>query len=71
MLARQTDEYKTRPSRATELIYKGGKFGSDGIPMNPPPEKLASMLPPDLPLEAAWTGLARVVLNLDDFLTRE
>jgi hypothetical protein len=29
------------------------------------------MLPPDLPLEAAWTGVSRVLLNLDDFLTRE
>jgi hypothetical protein len=29
------------------------------------------MLPADLPLEAAWTGVARVLLNLDDFLTRE
>jgi hypothetical protein len=70
-LTRQSDEYKTKPSRATELIYKGGKFGPDGIPLNPPPPKLAAMLPPDLPLEAAWTGVARVLLNLDDFLTRE
>jgi hypothetical protein len=29
------------------------------------------MLPVDLPLEAAWTGVARVLLNTDDFLTRE
>ena len=70
-LTRQSDEYKTKPARATELIYKGGKFGPDGIPVNPPPPKLAAMLPPDLPLEAAWTGVARVLLNLDDFLTRE
>ena len=70
-IAVETDEYKTRPSRGTELIYKGGKFGPDGIPLNPPPPKLAAMLPADLPLEAAWTGVARVLLNLDDFLTRE
>ncbi len=70
-LAHQTDEYKTKPARATELIYKGGKFGPDGIPLNPPPPKLAAMLPADLQLEAAWTGVARVLLNLDDFLTRE
>ena len=70
-LARQEDEYRTKPSRATELIYKGGKFGPDGIPVNPPPPKLAAMLPADLPLEAAWTSVARVLLNLDDFLTRE
>jgi len=70
-IAVETDEYKTRPSRGTELIYKGGKFGPDGIPLNPPPPKLAAMLPADLPLEVAWTSVARVLLNLDDFLTRE
>ena len=37
----------------------------------PPPDKLAAMLPKDLPLEAAWTAVARVLLNADDFLTRE
>jgi hypothetical protein len=70
-LARQMDEYKTNPSRAIELIDKGGKFAPDGMPLNPPPAKLAAMLPPDMQLEAAWTGVARVLLNLDDFLTRE
>ncbi len=70
-VAVEADEYKTRPSRATELIYKGGKFGPDGNPLNPPPPKLAAMLPADLLLEAAWTGVARVLLNLDGFLTRE
>ncbi|HXB71980.1 MAG TPA: PSD1 and planctomycete cytochrome C domain-containing protein [Candidatus Acidoferrales bacterium] len=71
VLTHRVDEYKTKPSRATELIYKGGKFGPDGTPANPPPPKLAAMLPSDLLLEAAWTGVARVLLNLDDFLTRE
>jgi len=70
-LIQQWSEYKTKPARATELIYTGGKFGPDGIPINPPPPKLAAMLPADLTLEAAWTGVARVLLNLDDFLTRE
>jgi hypothetical protein len=70
-LAKQIDEYKTNPSRAIELIYKGGKFTADGQPVNPPPPKLAAMLPEDRPLEAAWTGVARVLLNTDDFLTRE
>ena len=70
-LVQEEDEYKTKPARATELIYKGGKFGPDGNPLNPPPPKLADMLPADLPLEAAWTGVSRVLLNLDDFLTRE
>jgi mono/diheme cytochrome c family protein len=71
LLNRRLDEYKTKPARATELIYKGGKFGPDGNPLNPPAPKLAAMLPADLPLEAAWTSVARVLLNLDDFLTRE
>jgi Protein of unknown function (DUF1553)/Protein of unknown function (DUF1549)/Planctomycete cytochrome C len=71
LLTHRLDEYRTKPSRATELIYKGGKFGPDGAPLNPPPPKLAAMLPADLPLEAAWTSVARVLLNLDDFLTRE
>ena len=70
-LARQTDDYKSKPSLAIELIYKGGKFNTEGIPENPPPAKLAAMLPKDLPLEAAWTAVARVLLNADDFLTRE
>jgi len=70
-LARQTEEYATNPSRAIELIYKGGKFSPEGVPVNPPPAKLAAMLPKDLPLEAAWTGVARVLFNLDDFLTRD
>jgi mono/diheme cytochrome c family protein len=70
-LARMTDEYKSHPSKATELVYKGGKFTPEGVPANPPPPKLAAMLPSDLQLEAAWTGVARVLLNLDDFLTRE
>jgi hypothetical protein len=70
-LARRIDEYETSPSLATELIYNGGKFKPDGLPENPPPPKLAALLPKDLALEAAWTGLSRVLLNLDDFLTRE
>ena len=70
-LARRLDEYKTNPSLATQLVFKGGKFKPDGLPENPPPEKLAKNLPPDLPLLAAWTGVSRVLLNLDDFLTRE
>ena len=70
-LAHQTEEYKTNPARAIELIYKGGKFSPEGVPANPPPQKLAAMLPKDLALEAAWTSVARVLLNLDDFLTRD
>ena len=70
-LARQMEEYKSNPSHALELIYKGGKFSPEGVPVNPPPAKLAAMLPKDLPLEAAWTGAARVLFNLDDFLTRD
>ena len=30
LLNRRLDEYKTKPARATELIYKGGKFGRTG-----------------------------------------
>ena len=70
-LASATDEYKTNPGRVLELIYKGGKFSPEGVPVNPPPPKLAAMLPKDLPLEAAWTAVARAMLNTDDFLTRE
>ena len=70
-LSRRLDEYKTKPALATELVYKGGKFLPDGKPENPPPAKLGERLPADLPLMAAWTGVSRVLLNLDDFLTRE
>ena len=65
------EEYRTNPSRAIELIYKGGKFNPEGVPADPPPAKLAAMLPKDMQLEAAWTGVARVLMNLDDFLTRD
>jgi hypothetical protein len=70
-LAARLDEYKTNPQLATQLFYKGGKFKPDGLPENPLPEKLAKNLPSDLSLLAAWTGVSRVLLNLDDFLTRE
>jgi hypothetical protein len=70
-LSRQLDYYKSHPSLAIELIYNGGKFTPEGKPENPPPPKLAAMLPKDLQLEAAWTAVARVLLNTDDFLTRE
>ena len=50
---------------------QGRQIPPDGTPVNPPPAKLAAMLPKDLSLEAAWTGVARVLLNTDDFLTRE
>jgi hypothetical protein len=68
---RRLDEYRTNPSLATELVFRGGKFRPDGLPENPPPAKLAANLPSDLSLFAAWTGVGRVLLNLDDFLTRE
>ena len=70
-LARELDEYKTNPSLAAQLIFKGAEFGPDGKAKYPPPPKLAKMLPADMPLEAAWAGVSRVLLNLDDFLTRE
>jgi hypothetical protein len=69
--AAQADEYRTHPARAIDLIYKGSKFTPEGVPDNPPPPKLAAVLPKDVPLEAAWTAVARVLLNADDFLTRE
>jgi hypothetical protein len=69
--AKQSDLYKTNPSLAVQLIYKGGKFLPDGQPVNPPPAKLAAMLPEDRSIEASWTGVARVLFNTDDFLTRE
>ena len=62
---------KTNPQLATQLFYRGGKFKPDGLPENPLPAQLAKNLPSDLPLLAAWTGVSRVLLNLDDFLTRE
>ncbi|MDQ2898186.1 MAG: PSD1 and planctomycete cytochrome C domain-containing protein [Acidobacteriota bacterium] len=71
-LARQVDEYKTNPALATELIFKGKVFRSDEVPAeNAPVDKLARNRPADLLLLAAWTGISRVLLNDDDFLTRE
>ncbi len=57
-LALQVEEFRAAQADAQALLGKTGALG-----------KLVSQA--DLPYRAAWTALARVLLNLDEFITRE
>ncbi len=57
-LALQLKEYQADPDQARALLLVGQ-------------EKRSVPLPPDLPQRAAWMALCRVLLNLDEFITRE
>jgi hypothetical protein len=56
-LAQQLKECEVRPSDARALVFGDAKANGPEIP--------------DLPRRAAWITLARVLLNLDEFITRE
>ena len=60
-LSRQREEYRAQPSTAVDLI---------AAHQRPDAEETAVDVEaaPEL---AAWTSVARVLLNLDDFMTRE
>lgn len=58
-LALQLKEYQTDPDQARALLMIGQEKNSQ------------VQLPADLPQRAAWMSLCRVLLNLDEFITRE
>jgi hypothetical protein len=67
-LALQRDEYRSNPTAASLLVVKEQVFDSS------PGGTLAaeeSVNPKEVPELAAWTAVARVLFNLDDFMTRE
>ena len=67
-LAAERDEYRSDPTSASLLIVKEQVFDSS------PGGTVASESSPDpkkMPETAAWTAVARVLFNLDDFMTRE
>jgi hypothetical protein len=57
--ALQLKEYQADPDQALALLLVGQKR-DNSVP-----------LPPDLAQRAAWMSLCRVLLNLDEFITRE
>jgi hypothetical protein len=67
LLAQQREEYKTQPSAALEVasaLEAGMGKLAEG-------EAEQSVELKDAPELAAWTAVSRVLLNLDDFMTRE
>ena len=58
-LALQIKEYQADPDQAIALLLMGQK------------RTISVQLPADLPQRAAWMSLCRVLLNLDEFITRE
>jgi hypothetical protein len=67
-LALQRDEYRSDPSAASLLVVKEQVFDSSPGGTVTAEE---SIDPKQVPELAAWTALARVLFNLDDFMTRE
>jgi hypothetical protein len=57
-LAQQVEEYRGAPEEARALLPAENTEGKGPAGM-------------DIPRRAAWTALARVLLNLDEFITRE
>ena len=67
-LALQRDEYRSDPTTASLMVVKEQVFDSSpGGSVTSEPEVNAKQIP-EL---AAWTEVARVLFNLDDFMTRE
>jgi hypothetical protein len=63
-LSKQREEYGAQPSMALELVNRLNEGLARGV--DPDPLELA-----DAPELAAWASVGRVLLNLDDFMTRE
>jgi hypothetical protein len=57
----QLEEFRAAPEAAQALLATWGK---DEVGPPPPPDA-------GMPRRAAWTAVARVLLNLDEFITRE
>ncbi|MFN3325833.1 MAG: PSD1 and planctomycete cytochrome C domain-containing protein [Bryobacteraceae bacterium] len=67
-LALQRDEYQSDPTLASHLVVKEQVFSSSPGGRQSSDESVDSRQVPEL---AAWTAVARVLFNLDDFVTRE
>ena len=67
-LALQRDEYKSDATAASLLVVKEQVFDSSPGGAQSSEE---SVNPKEVPELAAWTSVARVLFNLDDFVTRE
>jgi mono/diheme cytochrome c family protein len=63
-LALQLDEFKANEAEARVFVL-GEAAGSESLRI------LAIPKDANIPRQAAWTALARVLLNLDEFITRE
>ena len=62
-LAKQRAEYQTQPAKALELVSTLAEGSTT-------PDALQVTLA-EAPELAAWASVGRVLLNLDDFMTRE
>ena len=67
-LALQRDEYKSDPTAASLLVVKEQVFDSSPGGTVTSENNVQTREIPEL---AAWTAVARVLFNLDDFMTRE
>jgi hypothetical protein len=67
-LSLQRDEYRSDPTAASMMVVKSQVFDSSPGDAPPPVESVDTKQIPEL---AAWTAVARVLFNLDDFMTRE
>jgi hypothetical protein len=65
----QRDEYSSDPTNASLLVQKEQVF--DTSPGGKQASEEESINPKQVPELAAWTAVSRVLLNLDDFVTRE
>ena len=67
-LALQRDEYRSDPTTASLLVVKQKVY--DSSPGRVPDDE-PEVNPNEITELAAWTEVARVLFNLDDFMTRE
>jgi hypothetical protein len=65
----QRDEYKSDATSASLLVIPEQVF--DTSPGGTATVDAPSIEPKMIPEYAAWTATARVLFNLDDFMTRE
>ncbi|MBI3667402.1 MAG: DUF1553 domain-containing protein, partial [Acidobacteria bacterium] len=68
-LALERGEYRSDPTSASLLVVKEQVF--DSSPGGNTASEEEPVDPKELPEVAAWTAVARVLLNLDDYMTRE
>jgi Protein of unknown function (DUF1553)/Protein of unknown function (DUF1549)/Planctomycete cytochrome C len=67
-LAAEREEYRADPASASLMVVKEQVFDSSPGGDTAAAESVDAKQAPEL---AAWTALARVLFNLDDFMTRE